>query len=275
MDHTYIEEHQIADRYVQGTLPEDEAERFENHYLSCPECLDSLDLAESVQRGFRRAATQDAERLAATRQLALLAWLGRLSRRSQVGVLLSALLVLTVLPAGLGVHGIAERDRELTHTRAVLADERRHAAADGALRANLDASQRGALAAAHARDVQQLAQMQQPQGNVPILFLDKERGAGPTSDALTQRLRLPATGWVVLASPVDLPFQPSYRAELLDSHGREVCRWQGLQPDDHDLLRMSLLSNQVQTGDYSLVVEGINTSGKPSAAGRFTFRIFR
>jgi hypothetical protein len=271
MDHTYIEEHQIADRYVQGTLPEDEAERFENHYLSCPECLDSLDLAESVQRGFRRAATQDAERLAATRQLALLAWLGRLSRRSQVGVLLSALLVLTVLPAGLGVHGIAERDRELTHTRAVLADERRHTAGNGTLRANLDATQHAldVERAAQAQAVRQIAQMQQPQGNVPILFLDKERGAGPTPEAPTQRLLLPATGPVVLAPQVDRPFQRSYRARLVDGNGREVCHWQDLHPDDHDALGLSLAASRLQRGDYSLVVEGV------TPAERFTFSVLR
>jgi hypothetical protein len=273
MDHTYIEEHQIADRYVQGTLPEDEAERFENHYLSCPECLDSLDLAESVQRGFRRAATQDAERLAATRQFALLAWLARLSRRSQAGILLSALLVLAALSGGPGLYVSAERGRELRQTRAALAAERQRTTAAGALRADLDASQR-ALAvesAAHAQAVQQLAQMQQPQGNFPILFLDKERGAGPTPEAPTQRLRLPATGPVVLAPQVDRPFQPSYRAWLVDGHGREVCHWQDLQPDDHDALSLSLAASRLQPGDYSLVVEGVT----PGAAGRFTFNVLR
>ncbi len=278
MDHTYIEEHQIADRYVQGTLPEDEAERFENHYLSCPACLDSLDLAESVQRGFRRAATQDAERLAATRQLALLAWLARLSRRSQAGILLSALLVLTVLAGGPGLYVSAERGRELRQTQAALAAEQQRTATAGTLRADLDASRR-ALAgerAAHAQDAARLVQLGQPEANVAVLLLDLVRGAGPSPEAPTQRVRQPAAGGrIVLAPPVDSPFQPSYRAELLDSRGHEVCRWQGLQPDEHGLLGMSLLANQVQPGDYSLVVKGVNASGKPSAAGRFTFSVFK
>jgi len=77
MDHDYIEEHQVADRYAMGTLPAAEAERFEEHYLSCPECLDRLELAESMQRGFRRVASEDAERLATARQLAWVAWLAR------------------------------------------------------------------------------------------------------------------------------------------------------------------------------------------------------
>jgi hypothetical protein len=278
MDHTYIEEHQIADRYVQGTLPEDEAERFENHYLSCPACLDSLDLAESVQRGFRRTATQDAERLTDARQLVLLAWLGRLSRQRQAGILLSALLVLTVLSSAPGLYMSAERGRELRQTQTALAAERQRTATAGTLRADLDAGRR-ALAgerAAHARDVTELDQLRQPEANVAVLLLDLVRDAGPSPEAPAQQVRQPAaSGRIVLASPVDRPFQPSYRAELLDGHGREVCRWRDLQPDDHDLLGMSLLSNLVSPGDYSLVVEGVTTSGKPAAAGRFTFRVLK
>ena len=56
LDHATIEEEQIAERYVMGKLPPDEATLFEEHYLSCPECLDRLELAESMERGFKRAA---------------------------------------------------------------------------------------------------------------------------------------------------------------------------------------------------------------------------
>src|SRR5258708_19912001 len=80
MDHAEIEEQQIVDRYVRGTLPAEEVARFEEHYLSCQDCLDRLDLAESMNRGFKRAAGQDAVRVAAARQLAVVAWLAHLGR---------------------------------------------------------------------------------------------------------------------------------------------------------------------------------------------------
>ena len=251
MDHTYIEENQVADRYVQGTLPADEADRFENHYLSCPECLDRLDLAESVQRGFRRVAAQDAAQLSATRQLALLAWLARLSRRGQAGVLLSALLVLTLLPAGLGLSGIAGRDRELARTRATLAGER----------------------AAREQAVQQLAQTQTTQANVPIVQLDRERGAGSSGEAPTQSLRQPRSGMIVLAAQVDEPFQPSYSARLQDAHDREIMRWTGLHPDGQDNLTMSLAAVLLPPADYVLIIEGPAPGAKPAEVGRFAFRV--
>src|SRR5215213_7491680 len=149
MDHTDIEEQQIAERYVMGTLPAAEAERFEEHYLSCPECLDRLDLAESIERGFKRAAGQDAARLAAARQFALVAWLARLGRSRQMAVLAMALFVLAVLPAGLALREIGQRDRELAQTRSVLERERERSAEGarsteeaGKLRSELDASRR-------------------------------------------------------------------------------------------------------------------------------------
>jgi hypothetical protein len=272
MDHTYIEEQQIADRYVQGTLPADEAERFENHYLSCPECLDRLDLAESVQRGFRRAATQDAERVSTTSQLALLAWLTRLSRRSQAGVLLSALLVLVIVPASLAFRGGGGRDRALAQARSQLAASAR-SAADREQELQAARQELAGERAAHTQNVQQLAQWQQPQGNFPILPLDKERGAGDSPAGPTQRLRLPKAGVVVLTPLLDPPFQPSYSAHLQDRNGREISSWTDLQPDGNDTLRLMFPASLLSPGDYSLRVEGLTPGAKPVGVGRFAFRV--
>ncbi|HYO16037.1 MAG TPA: hypothetical protein VE685_22790 [Thermoanaerobaculia bacterium] len=282
MDHTYIEEQQIAERYVMGTLPAVEAERFEEHYLSCAECLDRLDLAESMQRGFKRAAGQDVMRLAAARQLALVAWLARLGRSRQMAVLTMTLFVLAVLPAGLALREIDRRNRELAQARSVLERERERSAAGArsateveTLRSELEASRRDLSAEreAHASAVEQLAQSRQPQGNVPILFLDTERGGGPAAGEPSARLRLPpAPGWVVLALVIDPPHQPSYRVILRDARGRELWRGGDLRLDERDTLSLSLPSSLLAPGDYTLAVEGLAPGGKPAAASRFSFR---
>jgi hypothetical protein len=250
MDHTYIEEHHVADRYVQGTLPADEADRFENHYLSCPECLDRLDLAESLQRGFRRAATQ----AAVAHHLAILAWLSRLSRRGQAGTLLSAFLVVTILSAGLGFRANTHRDhQDLARMQASLAAER----------------------AAREQAGRQLALLQQPQANFPFLQLDRERGAETPGEGPTQRLIQPAEGQIVLVAQVDPPFAPSYRVRLLDGKGREIYGRQGLHPKEHDALTLSLPYSLLPPGDYTLAVDGITPGAQPADAGRFTFRMLR
>lgn len=281
MDHTYIEEQQIAERYALGTLPAAEAERFEEHYLSCPECLDRLELAESMQRGFKRAAGQDAARLAAGRQLALVAWLTRLGRSRQMAVLAMGVLVLAVLPAGLALREIGERDRELAETRSTLEQERERSAGGarsaeeaGKLRSELEASRRDLAAEREARAsaAEQLAQSQRPQVNVPILFLDMER-SGPSAGEPTAQLRLPpAPGRFVLSLAMGAPYQPSYRAILRDARGHELWRSDDLRLNEQDSLSLSLPSGLLAPGDYTLTVEGTGPGGRPATAGRFAFR---
>ncbi|HEX3555079.1 MAG TPA: zf-HC2 domain-containing protein [Thermoanaerobaculia bacterium] len=270
MDHTYIEENQIADRYVMGTLPAEEVERFEDHYLSCPECLDRLELAEPIQRGFKRMAGQDAAKLSAARQLgqlAIVAWLARLGRSRQIGVLLAALLLVAVLPAGLVLRGTAERGRELAQARSFLAQER-HRSAAGAQSAAEAERLRSELAASRTGEREartQLAQALKPQGNVSFLNLDVERGAGPSEGEPTHSVRLPAgSGPVVLSLPIDPPFRRSYVAVLRDARGRELSRIADLR-NQGGTLTLSLPATLLPPGSYSVTIE--------PAAGRFTFRV--
>jgi hypothetical protein len=269
MNHTEIEERQIAELYLMGKLPPGEASTFEEHYLSCQECLDRLELAESMERGFKRAAGQDAAQVAATRQIAVLAWLSRLGRSRQMAFLAMAVLVVAVLPGLLGLREVRERDRELAATRSALEQERQKTTAGSRteaeaqrLQAELEASridlerERQARASAD----EQLADARRPQGNVPILFLNPERGGGEP----THRLRLPKTpGWIVLALEVDPPHRPSYRAVLRDAKGQELWRGDGLQLNEMETLSLSLPSTLLAPGDYTVEVD----------SRRFTFRV--
>jgi anti-sigma factor RsiW len=272
MNHDYIEEHQIADRYVLGTLPPGEAERFEDHYLSCPQCLDRLALAESMQRGFKRAAGQDVAQLAATRQLALVAWLARLGRSRQLGVLTLALLVVAVaaLPGGLAWRRASTLDQELAETRRALERERaaegtRTAAEIEKLRSELNASRRDLVQEQQerARAAEQLAQSRLPQTNIPILFLDVVRSGGPDEEPTLRLRRPPAGGQAVLALQLDPPLAASYQVILHRDDGKEVWRGTGLRPNERDTLTLSLPGSLLAPGDYTVVVDG----------SRFTFRV--
>jgi hypothetical protein len=284
MDHTYVEEHQIADRYVMGTLPSEEAERFEDHYLSCPQCLDRLALAESMQRGFKRAASQDVTQIAATRQLALVAWLARLGRSRQLGILTMSLLVVALvsLPGAVALRRLGTLDQELAETRRALEQERERAASGarstqvtGAeaeeLRKELEASRRDLERerAARAEAAGQLAQAREPQANVPILFLDAVRSGG-ASEAPTHRLRRPpAAGWAVLSLQLEPPLAASYQATLRDARGRDIWRGTGLRPNEMEALSLSLPGSLLEPGDYTLTTG----AGGGASASRFTFRV--
>jgi len=58
MDHSYIEEHVVIDRYIAGKLSSMEWVNFEEHFMNCPECRRQLDAAEEFDRAFKRAASQ-------------------------------------------------------------------------------------------------------------------------------------------------------------------------------------------------------------------------
>jgi hypothetical protein len=65
MDHLEITERRVLDRYLLGQLSDEEAERFERHYLACPECLAELETTEHLVGGLRDAAAEDVARVVA------------------------------------------------------------------------------------------------------------------------------------------------------------------------------------------------------------------
>ena len=60
MDHSYIDREQIVDRYLLGTLSEDQVEQFEDHYFGCASCLDQLEAARKMQRAVKHLAAEEA-----------------------------------------------------------------------------------------------------------------------------------------------------------------------------------------------------------------------
>jgi|SRR5579863_7061169 anti-sigma factor RsiW len=46
MDHRYIDEHSVADRYLDHKLPTNQRAEFEAHLVDCQECTDRVLLAE-------------------------------------------------------------------------------------------------------------------------------------------------------------------------------------------------------------------------------------
>jgi hypothetical protein len=257
MDHETLEREHVVDRYLLGQLPPAERASFEEHYLSCRQCLDRLELAEAMQRGFKRAAGQDAAQLAAVHQLAVVAWLARLGRPRQMAVLAMTLCAAVVLPAGLA----------LWRTGPNPGTSARGAAESVRLRSELSQER-----AARARDAADVAQARLPQRNVPILFLGVERGAG--GGGPTHQLRLPeGSGSAVLALEIDPPHRPAYRVVLRAASGREVWSGGDLELDERETLTLALPASLLAPGDYTLAVEGLTPGRPPAAAGRFTFRV--
>ncbi len=62
VDHRYIEEHNLIERYVLGRLATDEQVRFEEHFADCEVCLGELEIADDFGAALRTAVAEDAQR---------------------------------------------------------------------------------------------------------------------------------------------------------------------------------------------------------------------
>src|SRR5262245_29936429 len=96
MEHSYIEDHQIADCYLSGKLSIKERMRFEEHFVDCPECIDRLRTIDDFCAGLRTVAAEEATRLRAhlsVGQAGLLARIALRFRRRQWPLLAVAILL--------------------------------------------------------------------------------------------------------------------------------------------------------------------------------------
>ena len=65
VDCRQIEEQQMIERYLDGTLPETEVEAFEEHYFGCQHCFSELQLRHAAAIELASQSAPKASRLAA------------------------------------------------------------------------------------------------------------------------------------------------------------------------------------------------------------------
>lgn len=111
MDHRYIEENNLIERYALGRLPPEEQVRFEEHFAECSECVAELELVDDFNAALRAAAVDDARRVA---DAGLAAVLARWLRGPRVALALGVLVAVVALPSlWLGSENLRlERDLE-------------------------------------------------------------------------------------------------------------------------------------------------------------------
>jgi hypothetical protein len=266
MDHAYIADNSLVERYHQGLLPPDEEARFEEHFFACPRCMEELELARGFQRGIKAMAAEDAARAAAVTaavQLGLFAWLARRGRLAQWGVAMIVVLV-GLLPAlwfsarSRGERRTAERNaidlqRRLTESEQRRSQERRELES-------------------------KLAQAKPPEAplaplaNVAVVLLTAVRGEAGEEPAAT--IDLARSGGLV-ALAVDAGADPrfeSYRATLTKA-GATVFREAGLQPNALEVVMVAFPSSFFSPGDYRLRIEGVRPGGAATEIGGYPFRV--
>jgi hypothetical protein len=240
MEHSYIEDNALVDRYVTRKLGAEERAAFEEHFLDCRQCLDQLKFAESLQSGIRTFAADAAPLTEAPARSLFLGWFAGGWWRLAVPV--AAALLIVLLPVSV----LLRRYRnEAVRVEVASADLRNKYTA---LRQQLDHAQLGAA----------------------VFILSETRGA---QTGATQRVPIPRTPqWIVLAIERDVSQFRSYRTTLRNNGGQTVWQSDPIEPISPDAIGVSFPSSLLAPGDYTIQLEGLAPTGRPELLATLSFR---
>ena len=282
VDHAEIDAGQVAERYLAGKLPPEEASRFEEHSLSCAECLDRLEAAEALGRSLRAVA---AEEVAA--RVVQATWLARTARSRWAPWALGLLFVVALLPSFFWARENGRLNAELAAVRSTGEVGRPRPAEPpsaappeeiAALRERLAAAERSTEGERRERErlARELARSQAPRINVAVVPLSPERSAPAPGAAPSTRVTLAsATEWIVLSLELATTEHPSYRATLLGPTGAALWSGVGLLPDAAGTLHLALPARLLPNGDVLLRIEGSSAEAGPVPVASFSLRVAR
>ena len=288
MDHTYIEEHNLIERYGLGRLSPDEEMRFEEHFLGCVQCQEELEMERGFRRGLKRAVAEEAGERAVV-QAGLLAWLAQALRRPQAGLAIALLLAVTLLPAA----WFGRQNAELRQQSEAASNEIRNwKARYSGLQAERDEMQLQQTAAEERWDAEKSrlearldeitassepSKPERPSApaldslvNVPLFLLGKLR----SEDAVNRVDPAPDAGYFSLA--VDVYTDPrflDYRLEITDTVGEVVWQQANLLPNALEVLLVTFQRGFLPPGRYRLTVSGRLESGALESIESYPFEI--
>ncbi|HEY7293203.1 MAG TPA: hypothetical protein VH583_25430 [Vicinamibacterales bacterium] len=256
MDHTYIAEQDVANRYLIGSLPPDERAQFEEHFVDCAQCLDTLEQLDQFGAALKTiAAGQPLTRVGALHDRQSV----RKSRPLQVAALAAGVLI------AIGTVDLIRTHQALGKATLVSDDlTRQSAAADERVRALSNE------VAALKRTVESgpTAGSTSP-ASAPVFALVQTR-TGDTA-APPNRISLPASSqWIVLL--VDVPAKADRFRGTLRGGDRTVWSDDHLVASASGSLAVGLSSAQLAPGDYTLTVEPRAGSAWGSGSN-FRFRV--
>lgn len=241
MEHAQIEENNLIDRYVRGTLPVDLRGAFEEHFLDCPECLQQLELARGLREGLRLAAAELAASAASPREVAFGARWRNLFAWRWAPAAAAACLVVALVPSVVLFRQLASVGDELHRDQAALS----------AAKKVIETAERAGAA---------------------VYVLNPVRGeTAPT------RIAVPAgQSFTVLTLESDFSRSAAYRATLRNDRDQIVSQQDQIHPSSPDAIGI-VLSPQVMAtpGVYRLTVDSQDAQGRYLPAATFSFLVSR
>jgi len=292
MDHPFIEEHNIADLYLLGKLADEERNRFEKHFIDCPECLERLETTDGFLDGLKTLAIEEAVRPHAYVQAGILAWAARLSRRRQAMLLLSTILLLVALPAAFFVTEMKRVRGELDQAKLAYGDWQRQYEEKQQTARRLEkeleetrqksAEQRQQLETELGRERQErerLADEAKGAGRfhsiATVFSLINTRSADPTQPPPKSEIVISRSSPLIILSP---EFDPEpdiqfYRGAITTDDNRPVWRGDKLQLNSKGTIELGFNARLFKPGDYLFTLEGLTKQGNYIHISKYPFTV--
>jgi hypothetical protein len=289
MEHRYIDEQNIADRYLLGNLSADEQIRFEDHLVDCERCLNRLEEIELLRGVLQAVPAEERARATHRPQRGFSAWFGQLSMTGQLALAAGAL-VLLLSPAVWLMNENSRLRRDLDQANAAAArwqQQLEDARATAAEREKQRQPIKPELTPPRPPSEPQpqtgsgtpteISQLSRPQINTPIFVLNAVRGADPSRPEATNDIVLTRrAAWFVLSLELEgEPTYANYRATIRTVDGRTIWRESGLRPNRYEALTISFDSHFFKPGDYLLTLEGLPAGGQPVIVAHYPFRVMK
>ena len=265
MDHTRIDEDLIADRYLLGKLPDEERRRFEEHFVDCARCVETLETLGGLRRGLRELPAGETATVHGEPP-SVPAISPPVTPPPSIAWLLAACLLLAV-PASVVFYLQARRaaDETAAARSASGRAERRSAELERTLERERAAA-RTLSASAAAASAQPVA--------AAVFRLDLVRDAG-SSEPSNRVVVDGGSEWVALL--FDRPERPGItacRVRLSGSDGRPVGEAIAAGAAPGGMLAASFPAKLLPPGDYVLGVEEAG-SARTGPLATYRFRVVR
>jgi hypothetical protein len=296
MEHSYIEEHNIADLYLSGKLSAQERMRFEEHFVDCTRCLDRLETTDDLRAGLKTIAAEGALQARANLQIGvagaagLLARVARLSRARRAALLTSVILAIALPLALLTLEWRSAR-RELAQAKQTSSElQRKYEEGEQAARdlindiqsrEQLSSVQRDLLAAQLEREraersrlADQVNKAAGSQAALPVFALSLARSGDADLSQPVNRITFSSSSKsIILLLELDPnPDLQSYRATISTADGRSIWSKSGLKPSSPDALAFSINTSLLKPNNYLLTLEGLAAGGRYVPVAKYTFR---
>jgi hypothetical protein len=283
MDHEYINEFDLVDRYLMGKLAGEEITQFEEHFVDCAECTDRLTTTKALIEGLRIVAIDRVpEERTPVPQGSLSSLRQTISRRAFA---VAASVLLLVVLGGVALLFIQVRrfrfEAEQARSAATQLERRyeeQRESSDIVDREHKESERELTDQVAQLRTELEHAREQEPargtEVNVPILALSSTRGNEGSSGARKEISLPPSHGSVFLSVLLEGEGEfRTYRMTIVNSQSQVIWKGVGLKANAYNSLSARLNSALFLPGDYLLTLDGVARDGSTSVVGKYSFRV--